>query len=307
MLNLVFREFYSERDVVMEERRQMNESQPGGKLFESFMATAFIAHPYRRPIVGWGSNIKFLSKEATERFFKAYYAPNNAVVAIVGDIDPQELLGSIKKHFERVPSHKLPPPLSIKEPEQKGERKIKVNYDAKPRLIIGYHKPTLPEHDDYVFDVIDGLLSSGRTSRLYRRLVEREKIALSVSTANGLPGARYPNLFVIFAKPRHPHTLSELEEAIYREIKLLKEEPVEEKELQKIKNRLKADFVRNLNSNEGLASQLSYYQAVAGDWRYMEEQLNIIEKIIPEEIMKVAKKYLIADNRTVAELIKNED
>lgn len=306
MLNPVFREFYSERDVVTEERRQRTESNPEGKLFEIFMAEAFMVHPYRRPIVGWGSVVKFLNVKDTENFFRTYYAPNNTVVAIVGDIDPVEVLAIAKGYFEGIPQQSLPSSTPLQEPEQEGERRVKVRFDANPRLIIGYHKPTVPDFDDYVFDVIDGILSRGRTSRFYKRLIDEERIAVSVDTVNGLPGARYPNLFAIFATPRHPHTNAELEQAIYREIETLKREPVNERELRKIKNQLQADFIRRLNSNSGLASMLSYYQTVIGDWRYMEEGLDIIEQITPEDIMKAADKYLVEDNRTVAELVKKK-
>ena len=304
MLSPVFREFYSERDVVTEERRQRTESNPEGRLFESFMAQSFMVHPYRRPIVGWGSVIRFLNKEDTSRFFRTYYAPNNTVVAIVGDFDASKVLEIVKGYFDKIPTQPLPSSTPLREPIQEGERRVKVRFDANPRLIIGYHKPTVPDFDDYVFDVIDGILSRGRTSRFYRRLVDEDKIAVSVSTANGLPGARYPNLFAVFAVPRHPHTNAELEEAIYREIEMLKREPVRERELEKIKNQLQADFIRRLNSNYGLASMLSYYQTVVGDWRYIEDQLDIIERITPEDIMKAANKYLVEDNRTVAELVK---
>ncbi|MFH2013123.1 MAG: pitrilysin family protein [Pseudomonadota bacterium] len=306
MLNPVLREFYSERDVVMEEQRQRFEASPDGKLFENFMAAAFIAHPYRRPIIGWVSDLMFLKKKTTEKFFKTYYAPNNTVVAVVGDIDFQKTLEIIKKYFEHIPSQPIPSLTYTKEPEQMGERRVKVKFDANPSLIIGYHKPTVPYFDDYVFDVIDGILSSGRTSRFYKRLIEEEKIAVSVETANGLPGARYPNLFAIFATPRYPHTTAELEQAIYKEIETLKNEPVSERELRKIKNQIQAAFIRALNSNYGLASKLSYYQTVAGDWRYIEDQLDVIERITPQDIIKAAQKYLIEDNRTVAELVKKE-
>ncbi|MEW6615709.1 MAG: pitrilysin family protein [Thermodesulfobacteriota bacterium] len=306
MLNPVLREFYSERDVVTEERRQRIDSSPDGKLYENFMAAAFIAHPYRRPIIGWMSDLMFLKKRTTERFFKTYYAPNNTVVAVVGDIDTSKTLEIIKKYFEHIPSQPIPSFIPTKEPEQMGERRLKVKFDANPSLIIGYHKPTVPDFDDYVFDIIDGILSSGRTSRFYKRLIDEEKIAVSVETANGLPGARYPNLFAIFAAPRHPHTTTELEQAIYREIERLKREPVNERELRKIKNQLQVGFIRALNSNSGLASKLSYYQTVAGDWRYIEDQLDVIERITPQDILKAVRKYLAEDNRTVAELVKKE-
>lgn len=304
MLNPVLREFYSERDVVMEERRQRYESDPDGKLFENFMANAFMAHPYRRPIIGWGSVLQFLNKKDTERFFRTYYAPNNTVVAIVGDINPPEVLKIIKEYFAQIPPQPIPSRIHIEEPRQSGERRAKVKFDAKPRLVIGYHKPTIPDFSDYVFDIIDSILSKGRTSRFYKNLIEKEEIAVSVDSVNGFPGARYQNLFVILGTPRHPHTNAQLEEAIYKEIDILKREPVSERELRKVKNQLQAEFIRRLNSNSGLASMLSYYQSVAGDWRYVEDLLDVIERITPEDIMEVSKKYLIDENRTVAELVQ---
>lgn len=304
MQNPVLREFYSERDVVMEERRQRIDATPEGRLFENFMAHSFMVHPYRRPIIGWDSVLQFLNKNDTEKFFRTFYAPNNTVIAIVGDIDTAKVLNLIKRYFEDIPPQPLPPPIWLKEPEQQGERRVVVRSDANPRMIIGYHKPTVPDYDDYVFDVIDGILSRGRTSRFYKRLIEEKKIAVSIQTVNGYPGARFPNLFSIFATPRHPHTNAELEEVIYREIDRLKKEPVTERELRRIKNQLQADFVRRLKSNAGLASMLSYYQTVTGDWRYIENQLEIIEQVTSEDIMKVTAKYLTQKNRTVALLMK---
>lgn len=302
MTNPVFREFYTERDVVMEERKQTTESIPARLLMEQFLASAFLAHPYRRPVIGWASDMKFLNIDYTKEFFRYYYAPNNTVIAIVGDIFPDEAINIIKKYFGKIPSRKLPPSHITKEPEQKGERRVELAYDANPSLTIGYHKPTLPSLDDYVFDVIDSLLSVGRTSRLFKVLVEEKGIAESVNTANGIPGARFPNLFTIFATPRYPHTTGELEDVIYKELEKLKKEPVTKREIEKTKNQLKANIIRDLNSNSGLADMLSYFEAVAGDYRYITRHIDMVEKITPEDIIKAAQKYLTRDNRTVAVL-----
>lgn len=302
MTNPVLREFYTERDVVIEERKQTTESIPARLLMEQFLASAFTAHPYRRPVIGWASDMQFLNINYTKEFFRYYYAPNNTVIAIVGDILPDVTINIIKKYFGALPSQE--PPLSniTEEPKQNGERRIDLIYDANPRLMIGYHKPTLPSPDDYVFDVIDSILSGGRTSRFFKVLVEEKGIAESVNTANGIPGARFPNLFTIFATPRYPHTTAELEDAIYKELEKLKREPVTKRELEKIKNQLKAGIIRGLNSNSGLASRLSYFEAVTGDFRYITRHIKIIEKITSEDVMRAAKKYLIRDNRTVAVL-----
>jgi predicted Zn-dependent peptidase len=306
MTSPVFREFYSERNVVMEERKQRVESDPGGRLFEQFLATAFIAHPYRHPILGWPSDIGFLSMDETKRFFKRYHAPNNTVIAIVGDIDPVNMLKIIKKYFGAIPRQNAPRIYMTEEPPQAGERRIEVTYDANPKLLIGYHKPNMPDMDDYVFDVIESILSKGRTSRLYKTIVSEKGIAEAIETINGMPGSRYPNLFVIFGTPRHPHTNTELESSINSEIEKLKTDPVSDKELQKIKNQLKADFIRTLDSNAGLAGSLSYFEALTGDYRYITSHIVMIEKIAPEDIIRIARKYLTADNRTVAHLAKKK-
>lgn len=307
LLNPVLREFYSERDVVLEERRRSIESQPERILLENFLAVSFIAHPYGRPVIGWPSDVQSLDREATERFFRTYYSPANTVLTIVGDVKAEEALPLLKKYFERIPRQVLPPPLRTVEPAQAGERRLEVVSDANPQLIIGFHKPNPPHPDDGALEIIEGLLSSGRTSRFYRRLVEEEKIAAEVSAANGWPGERYPNLFAVFAAPRHPHPAGELEKAILEELERLKREPVSAEELKKIKNQIQTGFLRQLNSNPKLAYWLSYGQSLFGDWRYLVQRLEAYEKVTPEDIRRVAEKYLTARNRTVATLVRTSD
>lgn len=178
--------------------------------------------------------------------------------------------------------------------------------EANPHLIIGWHKPTLPSFEDYVFEVIEALLSKGRTSRFHRSIVQGKQIAEDVSAANGMPAARYSNLFMVTGTPRHPHTAEELEQAVYEEIDKLKKEPVKKQELEKIINQLRAEFIRDLSSNSGMASRLSYYEIITGDYRYMTRYVEMIEKVAPKDIMAAAKKYLTEENRTVAVLKKKE-
>jgi len=307
ILNPILREFYSERDVVMEERRRSYDSQPGKKLVENFLAAAFVAHPYGRPVIGWPSDIQNLQKRATEEFFRTFYSPENMVIAIVGDLQPESALEVVRKYFEPIPRQTLPRPLKTREPEQAGERRIQVVADANPELILGFHKPNPPHEDDAVCEIIEGLLSSGRTSRLYRRLVEEKKIAVSVSTANGFPGERYPNLFVFFATPRHPHSVEELERVLREEIDRLKKEPVPEQELNKVKKQVQTDFLRKLDSNSSLAYWLSYGQCLFGDWRYMIQRMKRIEKVSADDVRRVAQKYFTSRNRTVAILVKKAE
>lgn len=306
MVNPVFREFYTERDVVREERRQREETQPQGMLMENFFAAAYVAHAYGRPIIGWESDLQYLHRKRVERFFRQHYAPNNAVVAVVGAVDAERTLKLIDDYFGDIPPQEIPVMPGSEEPRQAGERRVNVEFDANPQIIIGYHKPAMPHFDDYVFDVIDMILSDGRTSRLYKALVEEKKIAVSVSTANGMPGSRYPNLFTIAATPRSPHTCAEVEQEIYMQLQHLRDRPVTSRELAKVKNSLEASFIRSLSSNAGLASQLSYYQCIAGDWRYIENHLKMIGRITPGDVSRVAESYFAERNRTVATLVQRD-
>jgi predicted Zn-dependent peptidase len=303
MVHPVFREFYTERDVVMEERRQRTESNPDGKLLEVYLATAFLTHPYRRPVLGWPSDMSYLDMAYMRRFFKNTHAPNNTVIAIVGDIKPLVVLKIVQKYFGRISPQRLSPVLITEEPHQNGERRADVIFAAEPKMILGYHKPPLPGFADYVFDVIESILTRGRTSRLFKVLVDEKRIAKNIQAANGLPGERYPNQFALFATPRNPHGCVELEEAIVQEIERLKQEPVSEKELDKVKNQIRADFIRGLNSNKGLAGMLSYYEALLGDFHYLIDYTRTIDRITPDDILQVAQTYLTKNNRTVVTLV----
>jgi len=302
MRDPVMREFYSERDVVVEERLQSFETNPSRKLSALLLATAFQAHPYRRPVIGWKGDVDFLRRAEAEEFFRAWYAPNNAVLVAVGDFVSAELMEMIRHYFGSLPAQDLPARRVPTEPPQEGERRAVLLADAEPEVMIGFHKPALPDPDDYVFDLIDGLLTGGRTSRLYRHLVEEEQLALSVSSGNGFPGARYPNLFVIRAVPRYPHAAAEVESAVLEQLDFLAREGVTEKEVTRVRKRQMADLLRGLQSNAGLAGLLSYFQAVAGDWRYAVTHLDVLEGITPEQVREAAARYLTGSNRTVVHL-----
>jgi predicted Zn-dependent peptidase len=304
MAHPVFREFYKERGVVMEERRMRNDDSPNGLLYETFTSAAFRAHPYGIPTIGWESDILSLTPADTEAFFKAHYGPGNATIAIVGDIDPKDVMSLIEQTFGKIPASPPQPQLVTVEPPQRGERRVEVEFDAEPSLIIGFHKPALGHSDDYIFDVIDAVLSDGLTSRLYTSLVREKRIAASVSSDSNYPGVRAPNLFVIGATPLAPHTTAEVEAAIYAELERLKAEPISPKEMEKVLNNLDADLVRALRSNGGLASQLALYQTVAGDWRYALKARDKIATVTAVDVQRVAAEYFTKSNRTVATLVK---
>ena len=304
MANPVLREFYKERGVVMEERRLRNDDSPSGSLYETFTSAAFRAHQYGVPTIGWESDILSLTPAATEAFFKTYYGPGQATIGIVGDIDPKEVITLIQNTFGKIPAGPPLPPLVTVEPPQRGERRVEVEFDAEPSVAIGFHKPGLGHPDDYVFDVIDELLTDGRTSRLYSKLVRDSRLAASVDSDANYPGVRSANLFVLSATPLAPHSTGEVETAILAELERLKTEPVAQKELERIINNLDADLVRALRSNSGLASQLALYQTVAGDWRYVLKSRDRIAAVTPADIQRVATQYFTKTNRTVATLVK---
>ncbi|MDD2672771.1 MAG: pitrilysin family protein [Syntrophales bacterium] len=298
----IFREFYSERSVIMEERRQMIESLPERKLWEQFLATAFTAHPYRRPIIGWPSDIANFNYDFVREFYRTFYAPNNTVIAVAGDVSAPRVMEMIRKYFGGIPAQKIYRPHITEEPVQSGERRVFISMKASPRIAMGWHKPPLPSFDDTVFDIIEALLSRGRTSRFQKRLVEGKNIAERIDAANGFPGSRYPNLFVVYGTPRGPHSAAELEKEILAELEKLRKEPVAAAELEKVKNQIRMDYLRDLDSNEGLAGKLSYFEVVAGDYRYIKQHLETIERITPKNILEVANRYLKRENRTVAVL-----
>jgi predicted Zn-dependent peptidase len=304
MANPVLREFYKERGVVMEERRMRNDDSPNGLLFETFTSAAFRAHPYGIPTIGWESDILSLTPEAAEAFFKTYYGPGRATIGIVGDINPKDVIALIENTFGKIPAAPPPPEIVTVEPPQRGERRVEVEFDAEPSLAIGFHKPGLGHPDDYVFDVIDELLTDGPTSRLYQKLVRDSRLAASVNSDANYPGVRSANLFVLSATPLAPHTTAEVESAILAELERLKTEPVSPKELERILNNLDADMVRALRSNSGLSSQLALYQTVAGDWRYILKSRDKIAAVTPADIQRVAAQYFTKSNRTVATLVK---
>ena len=308
-LNPVLREFYKEKDVVMEERRLRVESSPYGKLFEEFLATAFQAHPYGEPLVGHMSDVQSFTRQDAESYFREHYTPNNLIVGIVGDVKPQEVIKLAETYWGRIPRGPQPKPLVTIEPDQMGERKVEVEDKAQPFVVIGYHKPSATHPDDAVFDAITDYLGGGnymgisRSSRLHKSLVKEKKIAVAALAIPGLPGSKYPNLLTFLAVSSKDHTNQECEDAIYEEIEKLKTELITPEDLKAIKTRTRANFIRQLESNQGLAMQLTFYQAVQGDWRDLFKQLDKINQVTAEEIKRVANEYLQKKNRTVAELV----
>jgi len=295
----VFREFYKERDVVFEERRERTESTPIGRMVEQFVAASFTAHTYHQPTIGYAADLQSFTLTDAERFFRANYAPANLITAVVGDIHPKELIPLLDRYFDRIPARPKPQPLRTVEPQQVAEKTVVIEDPAQPFYLEAYHKPASTDPDQAVYEAIDDILSSGRTSRLYRALVRDQKIAVQVQSFSGFPGQKYPNLWAVLAVPGVGKTDEQVQAAIHAEIERLQKADVSDEELARFKTRAKAKLVRSLASNQGIANQLAEYQRLYGDWRELFRETDRLDKVTKADIRRVANQALQKTNRTV--------
>lgn len=302
-LNPVFREFYQEKQVILEERKLRTDNSPVGKMVEAFLDTAFTTHPYKRPVIGYEEDIINLTREDVQNFFDSYYGGNNITIAIVGDVNPNEVKQMANKYFGRFPSSAEPAKLNIVEPKQTETREVAIEYPSQPWYLEGYHIPNINDPDYVVYDIISSILSSGRTSRLYQSLVDEQKIALSAAGFNGFPGDKYPNLMLFYAMLAPERQLEDLEVALHEQIEKLKLDLVTEEELQRVKTQARASLLRSLNSNAGMAKLLAEYQAKTGDWRNLFLSLDKISAVTAQDIQRVAQNTFTSDNKTVGRLI----
>lgn len=306
--DLVFREFYSERDVIAEERRMYEDNDPDGFMGEEFYNLAFVLHPYRHSVVGYMEDVQTLTKAKALKFFKTYYTPNNMTAAVVGNVKLEEVKRLAEKYFGDIPRGPEPPRQSFLEPVQKGERRVTVKFEAEPRLMLGYHMPAWPERDNLVLRMISLILSRGDSSRLQRDLVTNKKLAVQVYAAANDPGQRYPALFEVYALPRHPHTTAELEAAIYEHLDKLKKEPVTQAELDKVLNMAEASLYRSSGfaQNIFLAMRLLTNVVIYGDVDADFKRVEAMKKIRPQDIMDTARRIFDESNRTVGILVRKE-
>ncbi len=298
-LHPVMRQFYKERNVVIEERRMRTDSNPIGRLLEQFTTESFAAHPYHRPTIGWMWDLNSFSATDAQKFFEQYYVAADIVVTLVGDVKASESMPIIEKYFSRLPTRPAPDESTTTEPPQKSERRVVLHDQSQPIYLEGYHRPDSYSPDDAVYDAITDLMSSGRTSRLYRALVRDKQIASDSAGFSGMPGNKYPHLFAFYAVPIPGHKPEEMATAIHAEIERLKKEDITDEELRMIKTRSKANLIRSLGSNEGLASNLGLFQARYGDWRELFRSVDRIDKVTKADIRRIANQTFVPDNRTV--------
>ncbi len=292
----------SERGVVYSERRLSVDNSPFGALNEQAMAAAFIAHPYHWPVVGWASDIESWTMEDLKSHFRMGYAPNNCTMVVVGDVSYDQVLTLAAKYLEPIPRHDPPPPVRTKEPEQQGERRVALNKQAQlPLQIVLYHIPDSRDPDQPALEVLQTILTRGQSSRLYKRLVDVDQIAINVN-ANRRQGLD-PIVFTFTIQPRSGIDPSRTEKALFEEIEKVQSAPVADNELRKAKNQLLAEHYRELKTIAGRANALGEYEIYRGDYARLFTFDREIEAVTAGDVQRVARKYFTAKNRTVATLI----
>ncbi len=293
----VFREFYSERDVVHEERRLRTESTPTGIFQEQFDAMFWVSSGYAWPIIGWPSDLNSYTMEEAQRYWNIYYRPNNLVGIIVGDFDPAQARDLIRRYFSRLrPESGMVPPVTTLEHGQKAEMRMNAEVDAQPQVEIRYHTVPFRHADSYALDMMSQILN-GRTGRLYKGLVEGKEIASSAGCRQD--SRKYAGYFSFAGETKGSSTPADLENAWYDELKRLQDEPVSERELQKVKNQVAADSYRRLQTNFFLLIQLAYAEALGG-WEEINEEPKKLQAVTGADIQRVARKYFAPSNRSVA-------
>jgi zinc protease len=301
-LLLVPDDFLSERDVVKEERRMRYEDDPTNTMVEQMMATAFSAHPYQWPVIGWMADLGNLTRDDLYGHYKTYYAPNNATIVVVGDFDPAKAMQLVEKYFGSIPRGPEVPAVGAVEPKQLGEKRVVVKREAElPAVFAGYKAPNIKDPDAHALNVLQGILSSGKSSRLYRSLVYEKQIALYAGGDYDDVSAD-PHLFYLYAGVMPGKSTDEVEQALYAEIDRFKNEPVSDEELQKAKNQAEANFIMSQDSVFYQAMLLGQFETVA-EWRLLERYLDGIRAVTKDDIQRVAKRYFSEENRTVGILV----
>ncbi|MFE3871623.1 M16 family metallopeptidase [Flavobacterium sp. ZS1P70] len=294
----------SERGVVLSERRTGLENSPWRLLSQSVQATAFQEHPYHWPVIGYEDDMKNWTQQDLERYFKTYYAPNNCVVVVSGAIKLDQVKRLAEKYLEPIPAQPAPPVVHIVEPAQTGERRITVKKEvATPYLMIAYHTPESKNEDYYALNILSSVLSSGKSSRLYTALVDKQQLATQVSSDFG--DSFDPNLFNFYAVANKNINETDLENAIYEEIEKIKTNGINETELQKIKNQKLMEFYSQVETIDGKSNNIGTYEVFFGDYRKMFNAPANYNKITVADVQNVAKKYFIKSNRTVGILKTN--
>ncbi len=302
-LKLDNEEFRKEVKVVMEERRLRTEDRPEARTFEKFMATAYTTHAYRNPVIGWMPDLERMTAADARAWYERWYAPNNATLVVVGDVNPVAVFALARRYFGPVPRRDVARATSAQEPPQTAERRARISAPAEvPYLLLGYHVPVLASDDKsyepYALDVLAGILSGGNSARLARELVREQKLAASAN-AGYSPIARSPGMLMLEGSPATGHTVEELEHALRAQIARLREQPVTEDELNRVKAQVVAGNVYARDSVMGQAMQIGQLVVSGLDWRLQDTFVRRLKAVTAREVQEVARKYLVDGNLTV--------
>jgi predicted Zn-dependent peptidase len=280
------------------------EMSPFGKLYETFVSTAFQAHPYGHAVIGHRADILNYSREKVSEFYHSKYSTHNTVLCLVGGFDPAKAKEIITNYFSKLPATPAPPEPHTHEPAQEGERRVDVEFAAQPLILMGWHVPERNHPDTPALTVLSQIASSGRASRFYTKLV-KTRTALSCSAWVG-PGERYPRLFVAEATPSEGTSLEQMEQALLEEVEALKRDAPTPEELQRVVTGWRASLLRDLKSNQRMGVDLADHEAIGGDWHKLFTEIDAVARVTPEQVVAVARRYLIKNNRTVARLVPND-
>ena len=309
MANLILtdEEFAKEIKVVMEERRWRTEDKPQSKVTEQFNSTIYHVHPYGRPVVGWMNDLENMTADDAREWYKTWYAPNNATLVVVGDVNAQEVLKLAKQYFGPLKPHPLPARKPQVEPEQKGERRVVVKAQAKlPYVLMGFHVPSLQDADKdvepYALEILAGVLNGNASARLNQNLVRQSQIAVDVDAAYDMVQRGRQSIFVLDATPSEGKSVAELEAAILNEIEKIKTGGVTEEELQRVKAQVIAADVYQRDSMFYQAMQIGNLETAGFSWRILKGYPAKLQAVTAEQVQAVAKKYFNKDNLTVATL-----
>lgn len=292
----------SERGVVASERRMSVDNNPFGQLYEQVNAAAYIAHPYGWPVIGWASDIAAYSMEDLKAHFKMGYAPNNCLLVVTGAVTHNEVVRLAKKYLEPIPRQTPPPPVRTVEPPQLGERRVVVKRPAQlPIVLVSYHVPETRHADNAALEMLETVLSSGRSSRLHRRLVEQEQLVLTINAGRQL--ALNPTQFIFSMQVRSGADPARAEAVLYEELAKVAREGITAAELQKARNQQIASFYRSLKTIAGKANLLGQYEIYHGDHRKLFTVVEELEKVTAADIQRAAATYFKETNRTVGALM----
>lgn len=301
ILNPVMRQFYQERDVVMEERRMRSEDDPEGQLYEMLLGTVFLKHPYRNPVIGYREDLTRLTATETDEFRRKYYVAENIAVSVVGDVDPERDMPIIERYFGRLPAGERPPFPVLSEADQKGEREIVLRREVSPELFVVYRKPQYPHPDDPPISVMLEILAGSRVSPMYNELVKRRQLVSSISYDEG-PGVAYPNLAMFFATPKKPHTNAEVLSAFDAVLAEFKRTGVSEDQLEIAKRAIAMEYLGSMRSNLALARNFAHAELIYDDWKTFVRWYDDVMKLTTADIARVANTYFDKASRTIGRI-----